>query len=532
MADKSLFDVCEQLRAGSEENSRQLSSLNNNVVQLNNMFKGFLDMMAQNRLDMLELMREKKDEAEAAAPAAGTDAKKGLGLAGILAGIAAVLSGIFLGLLDSIKALAKLARLDKLANLAKARFANLGKTLITVIDDLIKPIRTFFSADGGMGRFVRGIRSTFRMTFTGALSILDDLIQPFKTLLSGEGVVGQRITKLFNGIIDIFKFPFEPIIDDASKGFKALFTGGEDGVSIVARIVRAIRAPFDFVIEAAQGAGKIIRNAFAIFSEGSDFMRILGGIGRVIGRLFLPFTVIMTVYDTVKGALAGFEEDGFLGGLQGAIEGFLNSVIGAPLDLLKDVVAWVLKKFGFDETADALKDFSFSDMISKIVDTIFDLFKTVINGFLEVVASGLDFVGMGDKVREYKLGTNTKELAANQEAIDDAEGRQKFLNRKEKNAQRAFDSTYRAAMRDGEISAYEQQRIDKQAARLEKAQSENEANTAELERLRAERQELQGGGTTIVDNSDNSNTSSSDASYPDIAATPLDAEDPYAAPMA
>ena len=242
--------------------------------------------------------------------------------------------------------------------------------------------------------------------------------------------------------------------------------------------------------------------------------------------------MIMTVYDTVKGALAGFEEDGFLGGLQGAIEGFLNSVIGAPLDLLKDVVAWVLKKFGFDETADALKDFSFSDMISKIVDTIFDLFKTVINGFLEVVASGLDFVGMGDKVREYKLGTNTKELAANQEAIDDAEGRQKFLNRKEKNAQRAFDSTYRAAMRDGEISAYEQQRIDKQAARLEKAQSENEANTAELERLRAERQELQGGGTTIVDNSDNSSTSSSDASYPDIAATPLDAEDPYAAPMA
>ena len=509
MADKSLYDVCEQLRANSDENTRQLSTLNSSVIQLNNMMKGFLDMMAQNRLDMLEMLREQKSETEAAATGgAAKDDGKGLGLAGILAGIAAVLGGIFLGLLDSIKALAKLARLDKLLDLAKTRFGNLANTLIKVIDDLIKPIKTFFSADGGFGRFVKGIRGAFRQTFTGALNILDDLIQPFKTLLSGEGVVGQRISRLFNGIIDIFKFPFEPILDDFGKGIRGVFGAGEDGVGFFRRILNGVKAIFDPLVDAVNKTLDLIKGAFSIFSEGSDLMRLLGNIGRVIGRLFLPFTLIMTAYDTVKGAIAGFEEDGFLGGLQGAVTGFLNSVFGAPIDLLLKGVKIVLDTLGFSSAAKALEDFSAQDLIADLIDGLFDMFKSVINGFLEVVAQGLDFVGMGDKVREYKLGTNTKELKENQEAIDEAEGKKKFLDRKEKQAERAFDSTYRAAMRDGEISDYEQRSLDKRRANLERAQQQSEENTAELERLRAERQVLQDGGSvTNIDQSQNSSNS-------------------------
>jgi len=57
-------------------------------------------------------------------------------------------------------------------------------------------------------------------------------------------------------------------------------------------------------------------------------------------------------------AIQGFEDEGFIGAIligaiQGAITGLINGVIGAPLDLLKDIMAWVLKKFGFDDTADA-----------------------------------------------------------------------------------------------------------------------------------------------------------------------------------
>ena len=62
-----------------------------------------------------------------------------------------------------------------------------------------------------------------------------------------------------------------------------------------------------------------IKAAFGIFKEGSKFMSALGSIGRIMGRLFFPITLIMTAYDTIKGMLDGFSEDGILGGLAGAI---------------------------------------------------------------------------------------------------------------------------------------------------------------------------------------------------------------------
>ena len=97
-------------------------------------------------------------------------------------------------------------------------------------------------------------------------------------------------------------------------------------------------------MDAAKAAFSGIKSAFSILDAGGPLMTTLGNIGRVIGRLFLPFTLIMTAFDVVKGAIAGFEEDGFLGGLAGAFEGLFNSLIGAPLDLLKSAVAWVLDK--------------------------------------------------------------------------------------------------------------------------------------------------------------------------------------------
>ena len=68
-----------------------------------------------------------------------------------------------------------------------------------------------------------------------------------------------------------------------------------------------------------------------------------------------------TLWDTVKGAIAGFEEGGIVGGISGAIKGFFNSLITAPLDMLKDAVAWVLDLFGFENAAKVLDSFSFTD---------------------------------------------------------------------------------------------------------------------------------------------------------------------------
>jgi hypothetical protein len=145
----------------------------------------------------------------------------------------------------------------------------------------------------------------------------------------------------------------------------------------------------------------MVKNAFSFAEEGSKFMGVLGSVGKIFGRLLYPLTIIMSIWDTVKGAIKGFEQEGFLGGIAGAINGLLGSLIGAPLDLLKDGVSWILGKFGFENASKFLETFSFTDLIKQAV-------YGLINGFIEGIAVILDKMPLvpgfvADKVRSFKL---------------------------------------------------------------------------------------------------------------------------------
>ena len=54
-------------------------------------------------------------------------------------------------------------------------------------------------------------------------------------------------------------------------------------------------------------------------------------------------------------------------------------MIGIPLDLLKKGVAWLLTKMGFDESAEALKSFSFSKLISDMVGGLFGFIQSAVD---------------------------------------------------------------------------------------------------------------------------------------------------------
>ena len=573
MADKSLYDVCEQLKANSDRNTALLTTLNSSVLKLNNMMGSFLDIMNQQRMDMLEAMREQKSDKAAAKADAGQPKGGGSNIAMILAGIAAIASGFLTGILDSVKALAKLARLDKVFDAIKAALRNLGGGMrarfvafadnaLRILDDLIKPLKTFFSAEGGFARFIQGLRNTFRQTFTGAAKIFDDLIQPFKTLMSGEGVVGQRITKLFNSIVDIFKFPFEGIIDDVVKPFRAIYMSGE-GPSLLSRIIGTITRPFTAAVDFVTGLIKpittffsaegpiakafgVIKQAFAIFSEGSQLMTMLNGIGRVIGRLFFPITLIMTAYDTIKGALAGYEDEGIIGAIQGAITGLLNSVIGMPLDLLKSVIGWLLGKFGLENAKEALASFSFTDLIAKLIDGFFDGLKMVINGIIEAIATVVENLplvpdSVGEKIRGLKFDTNVQEKKALDAEIQESQAEEKRLataaDRADTNlakSQRAYqqgnmfivdENGNRRRMTQEEMDA-SMSRKRGRAEMADRQYLEAANRTDELQRQRAALDGGGAGGGINVDARDQSSPSSSSSAM--ITQTPgaVDVDDP------
>ena len=211
----------------------------------------------------------------------------------------------------------------------------------------------------------------------GGLSKAFAPIKAFFNNLGGK-FKATRLGKTIDAFLDTVKNLFK--VGDV-KGFKglALF---EDLQKTFGRATR----PIVRVINGIKRFGRFVSRMFRTIRTGlrsmTGFMRSFGAIqkfastvGRVLGKIFLPVTVLMTLFDTVKGAVKGYEDDGWLGALEGGLAGLLTSIIGMPLDLLKSAVAWMLGMFGFDESAEALKSFSFSQLITDGIGAVFDFGK-------------------------------------------------------------------------------------------------------------------------------------------------------------
>jgi hypothetical protein len=140
-------------------------------------------------------------------------------------------------------------------------------------------------------------------------------------------------------------------------------------------LIEPFRVAITTIQELAGPTGSPSRIVSLFSSISGWFKELASTIGRiasVVGKIFAPIAIIMTAWDTIKGALDGYADGGFLGGLKGAIDGFFTSLITVPLDLVKNLVAWVAGKFGFDETAEVLKEFSFTDLFKQMTSSIFN----------------------------------------------------------------------------------------------------------------------------------------------------------------
>ena len=143
-------------------------------------------------------------------------------------------------------------------------------------------------------------------------------------------------------------------------------------------------------VESFKGTGGImslfnpaLRGFKVGFATVTKFARLFGA---VAGKLFLPITIAMTVFDGLKGFLQGFREsdgESMLGkitdGLYGALGEIVANLVGVPLDLLKSSVGWILGKFGFEDAKESLAAFSFKDMIKDLITGVGDLVQGVVD---------------------------------------------------------------------------------------------------------------------------------------------------------
>jgi hypothetical protein len=258
-------------------------------------------------------------------------------------------------------------------------------------------------------------------------------------ILAGAALLAGSVIGLTKQYIDIFKKVFKPLLSlfsSEGKGFASLVDKIKDGWKAFTgifikigdflgnnRVIKFFSESFSKLSAWFGDIGKVINEAFAgiskVFGGGKEggfiskivgFFADIGGklkyffkLGEVIGKKIL--FPIVTIYDTVMGAIEGYEKDGIFGAIKGAFSGLINSIIGGVLDLLKDGVSWVLNALGFENASKALDSFSFQDLITKVVDGFFNFIKGMIDFVIDIFTNpekALETLkGIGDSMREF-----------------------------------------------------------------------------------------------------------------------------------
>lgn len=259
---------------------------------------------------------------------------------------------------------------------------------------------------GGLGAL--GILGTITAIVAGIASMVvgffAGIASSIKKIIGSTRIGAKIISFIEGGIGKVMEFfgSITKVITE-SKMFKMI--SGNIGKAI--KGISEFFKPVSEVLKLFSGGGKAM-GAFSSLTNVAKVIENISGplfrLGKMFGKLFVPLNIIMSVYDTVMGGIEAYEKGGGIGSiLQGGVTGLINGLIGAPLDLLKSAVSWIIGKLGFEEAESFLDSFDFADLISGLIDRIvkwgqyiFELiFQPVMDAFQDIsngIANG-DFLG-------------------------------------------------------------------------------------------------------------------------------------------
>lgn len=395
---------------------------------------------------------------------AGAIAGLATGLVGAIAGQIALVTGAIGRLFRLDKALAALKNSSKLF---QARFIN-------------------FISKGGVGKFFRAISNTFA-------NITKQFKAGFNSLKVARNSVGQftklgffgRMGSFFNTLLKPFRFIIKAFAD----------------------LNKTIRSVFGIVSKVAKGGGVLSK----FFGTIGSFFRGFAAIGS---KLLVPLQVVIGLFSGVKQAITDFTStegtigDKLIAGLGGFVKGAFNALISMPLDLLKKGVSFIAGKLGFENFAELLDSFSFAGLFS----TIFDGITGFVTGIKDIIVGIFTFDG--DKIKKglggignilkgvgkFFLAVMAGGLAALGAILPGGESPGEAFTRKYKEVMAGGSSNVTKTDRGGKGGA------DIDETDLNKVTPEERQKSIEAA---ASRKESRGGGTTVIDASTNTNTSTS-----------------------
>ena len=343
----TLNDIAEELKDAQESELRQEEHLK--------IISRFFIEWSRGKFDRSEAAYEAK-------PSTPTMYEQGLkagqdfdllNLLGLGTGLSALVAslGALSGALGGLRGweTAALGQVKKLGD----RLKNVFKPITAIGDDLADAVKA------------GGFRSLASNLITKITTGVDDLT---RSILKGFGVdpeTGKMArdakTGRFTG--KEMKSTLQ-MMDEASGGLITRLTNGFD------RVMGSIRAAgnaFDTYI-AGPGAKLFgfIDGVLGISQGVADAGKFL----KVMGRLLWPLGVFMSALDGIEAYknTEGSAWDKFSAG----ISAFVGDFLGAPLDLLKSGLAWVLGKFGWNEEAEQIKAFNIEEKITNLIQGVLD----------------------------------------------------------------------------------------------------------------------------------------------------------------
>lgn len=364
MADTTLNDVVKTLQKGQARDERMAKN-----------FEAWFKAQERARLDALEEKRErKKAKPESVERARRKDTGKDNTSLGFLAlgRLVGPLGAFIAGFTALGAALAGFRGWELKAIKSLDKFGGFSKALDQKFINLRAKFFNKLGLDPKLGKAVDGKRS---------------LATPLTTQLN------NRMNTWFSNLQQKYFKIFGLGVDG-----KPISVQGDDGKikpkSIMARLGVRINSIFRPITKMSSAIGAWFSGAGAkVVNFGKNFLGKGGAFVKLMGKLLWPIGILISAFDGMKAYMASDEATTF-GKFGDGIAGMVGSFIGAPFDLIKSAFLWIIRKItGAEVDADgnydtsttsgkilqAAKDFSFTEMITKMVKSPFTAILNVVD---------------------------------------------------------------------------------------------------------------------------------------------------------
>lgn len=200
-----------------------------------------------------------------------------------------------------------------------------------------------------------------------------------------------------NAIVKAFQSFFK--VDELIPEIKTLWTSIKDIFSMI----------FDPLKKMFSGGGGFLKGLLESMEFLKPITTFFKSLGTILGKLAWPLQIIMSVWDTISGAIDGWKKtqgsfvDKMFGAIKGGLIGLIDGLVGGLLDFLKDSLSWVLNFFGMKDASEWLDSFSFGEIITDVIGGVVDGIKNIVLNVIEVfnkvkdMFSNIDWNGMLQK---------------------------------------------------------------------------------------------------------------------------------------